>query len=146
MTVSAYSMTWEVGEDLDLSFTYKVGPSGSEEPVDLSSIYSVRMDIRSNDNSFGLLYTFNSDDITESPSVDDPGSSDNEITLGSDGTISIRIPRSVVLPGGAIYDYMIANNVSNYAYDIFLRNTDLDTQKKILKGTIGINQSVTRWA
>lgn len=146
MTVSAYSMTWEVGEDLNLSFTYKVGPSGSEEPVDLSSVYAVRMDIRSNDNSFGLLYTFNSSDITESPPVDESGSADNEITLGSDGTISIRIPRSVVLPGGAIYDYMIANNVSSYAYDIFLRNTDLDTQKKILKGTIGINQSVTRWA
>ncbi len=146
MAVATYSMIWEVGEDLELNFTYKQGPTGEEEPVDLSTDYAVRMDIRSNDTNKTLLFTYNSADIVETPPVDVTGGADNEITLGSDGTINIFVSRAAVLPAGTIYEYMKTNNINSFVYDIFVRNTDINRQKKILAGTISLNDSVTRWA
>lgn len=145
MVVPTLAMLWESGEDTDISFVYKVGAVGSEIEVDLSTDYSVRMDIRSNDTSSTLLYTFNSEDIEEIPPVDIVGPADNEVVLGEDGSISIPVPRALSLPGGAIFEYMKTNAINSFVFDVMLRRKSIDKQKKILSGTIAINKTVTYW-
>ncbi len=146
MAVPTLAMIWESGEDTDISFVYKAGATGSEQPVDLSTNYAVRMDVRSNDANSTLLYTFNSEDVTEVPSVDQIGSADNEIILGSDGSINLPVPRALTLPGGSVYEYMKTNNLNSFVFDVILRNKSTNKQKKILSGTIAVNKTVTRWA
>jgi hypothetical protein len=123
---------------------YKQGVAGSEVPVDLTN-YAVRMDIRTADTARTYVYTFNSEDITEIPSVDNTGSSDNEAVLGSDGSINIVVPRSLTLPGGTVANYITASNTNALIYDIFLRNKTTNKQNKILAGSISVNRSVTLW-
>lgn len=137
MAVGSYNMTWEQGEDKDLNIVYKEG----DPPVVVNLTgYKVRMDVRAGTT---LVYTFNSDDIVEVPSVDTTGTADNEITiLGVQGEIDIVIPRAATLSGGALFAHV---GTTTLTYDVFLRNT-LNKQKKILKGTININTSQTRWS
>lgn len=139
MPVPTYNYTWGQGEDLIISLIYKTGPVGLETPVDLTG-YSLRMDVA---DSTGRLFTFNSDDIDE-PAADVVGPADNEATLGADGSINIVVPRSLTLPGGAVYDNIVAEN-NVFFYDIFLRDT-FDKQRKILRGQITVEPSYTLWA
>lgn len=131
-----YDFTWEQGEDIEINVTYKQGTPAVA--VDLTG-YNVRMDIR--DSSDNRLYTLNSADIVEVPSVDNTGASDNEATLNSSGLISITIPRSATIGSGAL----VATLGQTLKYDIFLRSPS-NKQKKILKGEAVVNPSVTRWA
>lgn len=141
MAIATYNWIWQEGEDLVMSFIYKEGPSGSEVPIDLTG-YQLRMDIVAN----GVrLYTFNSDDIVEVPSVDETGATDNEATLGSDGTINIVVPRSLTLGSGAVASQFQGTNSLSLNYDIFLRNP-AGLQTKILRGGITVERSYTKWA
>lgn len=140
MTISTYNWTWQEGEDLIMSLIYKAGPTGSEVPIDLTG-YQLRMDIVDNTER---LFTFNSDDIDES-GVDIVGTADNEATLGSDGTINIVVPRSLTLPGGAVALKFVGISPLTLSYDIFLRNP-AGLQSKILRGSITVERSYTKWA
>lgn len=142
---ATYDYTWDQGEDLTILMLYKTGLPGSETPVNLTG-YSLRMDIVTPDGAW--RYTFNSATIADI----DPTTAGNqpdstiESTLGSDGSISITIPRSLTLPGGAIYADISANPpLLNFRYDVFLRAPDAK-QKKILKGQITVEKSYTLWA
>lgn len=140
MSVANYNWTWEQGDDLVMSMVYREGPLGAETPVDLSG-YSLRMDV-----VFGgsRVFTFNSDDIDET-GVDVVGPADNEATLGADGSIVIKVPRSLTLPpSGAVYSIMTTSGVLVMDYDIFLRDPS-GLQHKFMKGTISVNPSVTLW-
>jgi hypothetical protein len=134
MTIPEYDFVWQQGEDGLINITYSI----DGVPVNLTG-YKLRMDIRSTATGT-ILYTFNSDDIVETPSVDVTGASDNEATLTSGGAINIVVPRTASLTGGTL-----ANNIGeSLAYDIFLRDT-ANKQRKILKGTVTIEASITRW-
>lgn len=148
MTVPTYNYTWEQGADLVLSLVYKESIDGAPAtPKDLTG-YSVRMDIRSTDVLGNRIYTFNSAEITDLDGSG-PGSDTDlvtEITPGADGTISITVPRSLTVQGGAVYELMSdpLNPVNILVYDIFLRDPQ-DKQQKILSGSITVNRSVTLW-
>lgn len=138
-----YDFTWDQGDDLNILFIYNVGADvGSAVPVDLTG-YQFRMDMATLDALPTRVVTLNSDDITGSGAVDNPGSGDNEVTLGDDGSISIFISRSLTLTGGAIFTQMGLGKV-HFKYDCFLRSPG-GLQHKILSGTININSSVTQW-
>lgn len=137
--VPTYNYTWGQGEDLTINLIYKSGPPGAEAPVDLTG-YALRMDVASD---AGRKFTFNSDDIADE-AVDVVGPGDNEAVLGTDGSIAITVPRSLTLPGGAVYDDIVAEN-NVFFYDIFLRDTS-GKQKKILRGQITVEPSYTLWA
>lgn len=144
MSVPSQPLTWEQGTDLTISLVYKEGPPGAEVPIDLTN-YAVRMDIKTTEVAGTHIFTFNSEDIVETPPVDTTGSSDNEATLGSAGQINILVPRALTLVDGALYTYL-NNNVTGFFYDIILRNKTTNKQIKILKGTITVNRGVTLWA
>lgn len=135
--VPEVDFVWQQGEDGEINMVRKTGDPAM--PVDLTG-YSLRMDIR---NAAGtLLYIFNSDDVSDPnlPGGDVIGPSDNEAVLGSDGSINIVVPRSVSLGDGPL-----VGEVGNVLqYDIMLRDTD-NKQKKILRGTITLEASQTRW-
>lgn len=129
-----YSYTWAQGEDLVLSMLYKAGLPGAEVPVDLTE-YSLRMDIVTPTGQ--KRYTFNSDVLV--------GDTVTEATLGADGLISITIPRSLTLEGGAIFKDITANPpMLTFNYDVFLRHPN-GTQRKILEGQINVERSYTLW-
>ena len=134
----------EQGEDTEVTLVYKTKATPEDEalPVDLTG-YSARMDIAIQGTST-RVWTFNSSDDAGASPIDETGNQDNEATLGSDGTISINIPRSLSLSGGPIFINMAAGKFL-YAYDLFLRNPE-GKQKKVLKGTITVTPSVTLWA
>jgi hypothetical protein len=134
MSIPTYDLVWQEGEDGQINLIYKL----NDTPVNLTG-YKLRMDVR--DASGGtLLFTFNSDDIVETPPVDVTGSSDNEAVLGSDGSINILVPRAASLPGGPL-----ATSIGTILnYDIFLRDTT-NKQRKILRGTIQLEPSSTKW-
>lgn len=143
--VAVHNYTWEQGEDLVLSMLYKQGPVGAEVPVDLTG-YQLRMDIVTPAGE--RKYTFNSDAIIDvdptTPELE--GDTEEEAVLGADGSIAITIPRTLTLPGGEVYDDITATPpVNTFNYDVFLRDPS-DKQKKILKGTITVEKSVTLWA
>lgn len=144
MAVPVQNYTIEQGEDVDIFLVYKTGPAGAEVPVNLSTGYSVRMDIRAANTSGDRVWTFNSADIVGETGVDVAGPADNEATLGAAGEISIAVPRSLSLAGGSVFT-KIAENISVFAYDLFLRAPN-GKQKKVLQGTITYNKSVTLWA
>lgn len=148
MTVPIHNLTWEQGADLDIQIIYKESvEGGTAVPKDLTG-YSVRMDIRATDVLGTRIYTFNSDEITDLDGAGSETENDDvtEITPGSDGTITITVPRSLTVQGGPIFDLMSdpLNPVNLLVYDIFLRNPQ-DKQTKILSGTITVNRSVTLW-
>lgn len=130
-----YDYTWPQGEDLDITFTYKEGPDGQEQPKDIST-YHLRMDVV--DATGALLYTFNTLD------PDLPG--DQEATLGADGSVTIAVPRSLTLPNGELYD-AISQGMLQFNYDIFLRDDGTPSkQKKLYRGSITIEPSYTLWS
>lgn len=139
MTVAVYNWTWQQGADLVMSLVYKEGPTGSETPVNLTG-YSVRMDLV---YAGARIFTFNSDDIAEA-GVDETGATDNEATLGTDGTINIVVPRDITLPTGEVYAIMALTGNTVINYDIFLRNP-AGKQWKILRGTVVVEPSYTLW-
>lgn len=145
MTVPSHAFIWEQGTDLVISFVYKEGPDGEEVPINLSTDYAVRMDIKTAEVGGTHLFTFNSEDIVETPPVDVTGSADNEATLGTAGQINIVVPRSISLDGGALWELLEANT-TGFFYDIILRKLSTDTQIKLLKGSITVNRGVTLWA
>lgn len=124
-----------------MSLIYKEGPTGSEVPVDLTG-YSLRMDVVQ--SGVGTrVFTFNSDDIDD-PAADNVGPADNEAVLGSDGTITIVVPRSLTLTGGAVANLFNASDSLVLNYDIFLRNP-AGLQSKILRGNVTVERSYTKW-
>lgn len=135
--------TWEQGDDSEVELVYKekADADSPATPVNLTS-YSVRMDIAKQSDSV-RVWTFNSSDNAGTSPIDEVGPADNEVTLGSDGTISIIVPRSLTLPGGAIHA-AVQSGTLVFKYDVFLR-TPAGKQKKVLQGTITINPSVTLW-
>lgn len=149
--VATHNYTWQQGEDLVLSMLYKEGPVGAEVAIDLTG-YALRMDIVGSDGV--RRYTFNSDDIAE-VGVDEVGTADNEAVLGADGTINITVPRTLTLTNGELWADL-TNPTPNltFQYDVFLRNVSgapggtipVGNQKKILKGSITVEKSVTLWA
>ena len=89
------------------------------------------------------VWTFNSSDNAGTTPIDETGNTDNEATLGADGSIYILVPRALSLINGAIYT-KIQTGIFDFKYDIFLRNS-VGKQKKILRGTVTIKPSVTLW-
>lgn len=143
--VATHNYTWEQGEDLQLLLVYKTGLPGQETPVVLTN-YSVRMDIVTPTNQ--RRFTFNSAEIADVDPTTPGAEPDNQVesTLGADGTITITVPRSLTLPGGALYTDITGNPpLTTFNYDIFLRNPD-NKQKKILKGQITVERSYTLWS
>jgi hypothetical protein len=130
-----YSYTWAQGEDLVLAMLYKIGlPDQEPQPVDLTT-YSLRMDIVTPTGQ--KRYTFNSDAIV--------GDSVTEAVLGADGLISITIPRTLTLEGGAIFkDITATPPMLTFNYDVFLRDA-AGLQRKILEGQINVERSHTLW-
>ena len=137
--MDATNFVMEQGDDLPIKITYKEGTLGSEVALNLTTGYSVRMDIVSETGT--RLATFNSADLP-APEND----TTKEVTLGN-GTnnIVINVPRALTLPSGAIGGEL-ASNKSVFKYDMFLRITSTDKQRKILTGTITVNPTVTRWS
>ena len=142
---ATHNYTWAQGEDLEMAMVYRQGPEGAEEPVDLTG-YSLRMDIVTLASE--RRYTFNSADIADVDPVT-PGSipdTTKEATLGSDGEISITVPRTLTLPSGELYADITGNPPQlTFNYDVFLRNP-AGKQRKILKGSIVVEKSYTLWA
>lgn len=131
MAIPTHDFVWQQGEDGIISIVYK---DSNNNPIDLTGA-SLRMDVASQGNPATVLYTFNSEDLT------DPVDTNKEATLGGTaGTINIVVPRSVTLTGGALFS-SIGQALS---FDIFLRQGS--TQKKLLTGSISIQPSVTKWA
>lgn len=134
LMVAQQNFEWNQGEDLTIFVTYKL----DGEPVDLTG-YTARMDIAAlmgNPGPIASLYTFNTDD-------NDPETED-EIVVGSDGTINITVPRSLTLGDGVIAEAVSNTTSSKYKYDLFLRDLD-DRQRKVLEGEITVKRSVTKW-
>lgn len=131
----AHNAVWNQGEDLYFVVTYME----DDVPVDLTG-WSARMDLVRSGTPTGSpavsLYTFNTDD--EDPATED------EITLGSDGTITINVPRSLTLDEGALAADLATAASAKYKYDLFVRDLQ-DRQRKILDGEITVNRSVTKW-
>lgn len=144
------NFTWDQGSDLKVQLIYKEGADAlSAVAIDLSTGYAVRMDLVS-PTTKEIIYTFNSADITDvdpiTPSDQPDTTLEGTLTSGAGGTpnISITVPRAITLPGGVVYDQMQAGTVL-FNYDLFLRNTNTNTQVKILKGTVTVTESYTLW-
>lgn len=139
--VAENNVTWEQGEDFTMHLVYKE----NDTAVDLTG-YAVRMDIAP-DKTPGVVLTLNSEDVTASDSEGNPldteGTADNEITVDAEGNIDIFISRFVTLPGGVIGNRLAAGN--KFVYDLFVRDTASNRQKKLAKGSITVNKSVTLW-
>jgi hypothetical protein len=139
------NFTWPQGEDLSVDLIYKEGTTALDAVVvPLSTGYEVRMDIVDSEER---IYTFNSATLADVDPLTAGAQPDNVVegvlSSGAGGTPNIRItvPRSLTLPGGAIYD----SNNSVFQYDVFLRNTATNKQVKILKGSITVEESHTLW-
>lgn len=131
MSIPTHNFVWQQGEDGVISIAYK---DSNDNPIDLTGA-SLRMDVASQSSPSTVLYTFNSDDLT------DPVDTNKEATLGGTaGTINIVVPRSVTLTGGSLFSSI----GQALAFDIFLRQGS--TQKKLMSGTITIESSITKWA
>lgn len=145
MAAAEYDFIWEQGEDLVVDILYLVDDVG----VDLSAPgNAVRMDIapllQNPASPSAAIFSLNSEDFTSDPALDVVGDADNEVTLGAAGQIQMVVGRAATLSGGAIGDQLAAQQ-KEFKYDIFLREATGSLQKKILKGRITINGSVTKW-
>lgn len=145
------NFTWGQGEDLPVALIYKEGPVDAEIVIDLSSGYSLRMDIVVPATK-ERVYTFNTATIADVDPIlvgDQPDSViEGALSSGAGGTpnIQIQVPRTLTLPGGGIYTKMVAvTPITVFKYDIFLRNTVANRQVKILTGTITVEESSTLW-
>lgn len=146
------AFTWDQGADLNVKLIYKEGATvETAAVVDLSANYSVRMDIVVPATK-ERIYTFNSASLADVDPITAGAQPDSVIegvlSSGAGGTpnISIAVPRSLTLPGGAVYEKFTANPpVTLFNYDIFLRNTSTDKQVKVLQGTITVGESYTLW-
>lgn len=147
MTVPTRTYQWEQGTDLVMKYIYRTGPdAGSMTPVDLTN-YSVRMDLRATSLVGDKVWTFNSNDIADVDPITPGDQPDNikEVVLGSDGSISITVPRSLTLPGGTVYAKMTETPpVTIFVSDIILRDA-AGKQSKIISCTISVNASATLW-
>lgn len=146
------NVTWVQGQDLDLSMMYKEGATvDTAIPVDLSTGYTMRMDIV--DSTGTRLWTFNSD-----PADDQEPDDSSEATLSNavgTSNIDIRVDRGLTLPGGALFTSITADPpVLTFFSDIFLRAatwTDdprvstVGKQWKIATLTIAVEKSYTLW-
>jgi hypothetical protein len=128
--VPTQDLVWQQGEDGEIDMVYKINGT----PVDLTG-YLVRMDVTAQGSST-VLFTFNS----ETADTGGETESGDEATVNDQGEIYIVVPRSASLSGGQLFNYLD----TALDYDVFLRNTS-NKQKKILKGTITIQKSVTLW-
>lgn len=140
MTAAVQDYTWEQGDDLVISLLYTIG----DLPVPQDSL--ARMDIAPSSTTgepVATLWSFNSADLDNEPTLDNVGPEDNEIAIAADGTITVTVPRSLTLPGGAVGD-LLATGKLKYSYDLFVRVNG--KQSKILQGSITVNKSVTKWA
>lgn len=142
--VATQDYTWEQGDDLIIEIVYKV----NDVAVDLTAGegFSVRMDIAPllNNVPQAPVFSFNSDDF-DGGGLDVVGAADNEVVFPSTpGTIHVVVPRGLTLGAGAIASELSSTNV--FGYDLFLRDKGLDTQKKLVKGQITVNRSITQWA
>ena len=139
--VAVNNVEWEQGEDFVMHLVYKE----NDTPVDLTN-YEVRMDIGV-DKAPGIVLTLNSADLTglddQGNPVDSEGPADNEITVDEEGNIDIFITRYLTLPGGVIGNRLATGNT--FVYDLFVRDTAANRQKKLAKGSITVNKSVTLW-
>jgi hypothetical protein len=146
------NFVWPVGEDLTVELIYKEGStSANAVAVDLSTGYSVRMDIvipTTNER----IYTFNSEALADVDPITTGAQADSVVEgvlssgAGGNPNISITVPRTLTLPGGAIWTrFMATPKVVAFNYDILLRNKNTDKQVKILKGTITVEESYTLW-
>lgn len=145
------NFTWDQGDDLTIELIYREGPTAETAlVVDLSVNYALRMDVV-NPSTKERLYTFNTAEIADV----DPGAGtvpdntlEGTLSSGAGGTpnISITVPRSLTLPGGALHAQMTAvPPLMSFNYDIFLRDTGVDKQVKILEGVITVKESNTLW-
>lgn len=130
VTVPTQDHIWEQSEDLIVEIVYKHGEDGV--PLD-EATHAVRMDIADKDGN--VVFSFNSAGGAA------PGDDDDEVTFPSDtpGLIHIKVPRSVTLSPD------VSPSQGPYQYDLFIRNINEDTQRKLLKGKIIVNPSVTLW-
>lgn len=139
--VAVNNVEWEQGEDFTMHLVYKE----NDQTVDLTG-YQVRMDIAP-EKTPGVVLTLNSHDVdatdAEGNPLDTEGPHDNEITLDEEGNINIFISRYVTLPGGVLGNRLPTTNV--FVYDLFIRELSSNRQKKLAKGTITVNKSVTLW-
>lgn len=135
VTVPTQDHIWEQSEDLIVEIVYKHGEDGV--PLD-EATHAVRMDIADKDGN--VVFSFNSADLDDTE-LDEPGEHDNEVTFPTDtpGLIHIKVPRSVTLSPD------VSPSQGPYQYDLFIRNINEDTQRKLLKGKIIVNPSVTLW-
>lgn len=130
-----YNYTWAQGEDLKISLIYsQTDANGVNTPVDLSG-YSLKMQIGLPNNPTPV-YT-----------VDSTVSASGTVSMDSSGHINITIPRTVLLSGGDLYDDVSGlSGKTNFIYDIFIKSGGSSpTYKKVLKGHITIDKSVTLW-
>lgn len=150
----AKTYTWPQGADLWIRLRYKEGTTAQNAvALDLSNGYAVRMDLVI-PGTKTVVYTFNSADIVDTDPVvpGDQGDTNKEMYLFVDtepkGNIQIKIPRSLTLPGGAIYERMYDPDEpsSAFEFDLFLRNTVADEQWPIHDGLIIVSESKTLWA
>lgn len=137
MTVPSHTYDWEQGTDLVLRFVYREGETPATAiPVNLTG-YSLRMDGRAGSIIGDVVWTFSS--------IDDADPTTIEATLGTAGQITITLPRSLTLPGGAVYVKMNGNpSVTVFVSDIILRDLE-GKQAKILSATISVKPSATLW-
>jgi len=138
--VATHDMTWEQGEDLTMNLVYKE----NNATVDLTG-YEVRMDIAPVQG--GPIVSLNSVDFTgtaeDGTPLDATGATDNEATLDAQGNIRIVVSRALTLPDGAVGKRLAASN--QFVYDLFIRDKETGLQRKLLKGRITVNRSVTLW-
>jgi hypothetical protein len=146
------NFVWGQGEDLSVALIYKEGPAGSETVVDLSSGYSLRMDIVVPATK-ERVYTFNTATLADVDPILVGSQADAVVEgvlssgAGGSANITISVPRSLTLPTtGAVYlKTQAVPPVTVFGYDIFLRNTASDKQVKILTESITIEDSNTLW-
>lgn len=151
--MAATNITWVQGTDKHLKLLYKVGATAdTAAAIDLSNAgdYSLRMDLV--DNTGDRINVFNSEDLLDTDPVapgDQDPDTDKEVTFanGTGGwNIDIKISRALTLPGGAIYDKMVAETpVLSYLGDVILRDNLTDEQTKILTVNVRIEKSYTLW-
>lgn len=140
---ATHDVVWEQGEDFMMHLVYKE----NDTPVDLTD-YEVRMDIAPATPANALpILSLNSADFTGTGEGDVPldaeGGGDNEVTTDTEGNIFITVGRNVTLPTGIIGTRL--NIGTKFVYDIFVRDTTTNRQKKLAKGGITVNRSVTLW-
>lgn len=145
------NLIWAQGDDLPFALRYREGPTDAEVVVDLSTGFAVRMDIVVPATK-ERVYTFNTAAIADVDPIQVGAQPDSivegALSSGASGSANIQfaVPRSLTLPGGAVYAKMVAvTPIKVFSYDIFLRNTVTDKQAKILNGTITIEESNTLW-